>query len=54
MEALCTSLDCPLVMSSSMAAASPEPVRSLGHHRLRGFAAERELFTLASISAGRA
>ncbi|HLM38987.1 MAG TPA: adenylate/guanylate cyclase domain-containing protein [Microvirga sp.] len=54
MEALCTVLDCPLVMSSSIAAASPEPVRSLGRHRLRGFAAERELFTLASISAARA
>jgi adenylate cyclase len=50
MEALCGQLDVPLVMSASIAAASPEPVRSLGRHRLRGFAAERELFTLASLS----
>lgn len=46
MEALCSSLDCSVIMSGSVAEASPVPVRSLGHHRLRGIAAERELFTL--------
>jgi len=54
MEALCRELDCSLVMSNSIAAASPIPVRSLGRHRLRGIAAERELFTLAPVSDARA
>ena len=46
MEALCRDLHCSLVMSASVAAASPVPVRSLGRHRLRGIAEERELFTV--------
>jgi adenylate cyclase len=50
MEALCAGLDCPVVMSDNVARASPVPVRSLGRHRLRGVAAERELFTLAGLS----
>ena len=45
MEALCNSLDCSVVLSDSVASVSPVPVRSLGRHRLRGIAAERELFT---------
>jgi len=52
MEALCSSLDCSVILSDRVAAASPVPVRSLGRHRLRGIAAERELFTLAPVSAG--
>jgi adenylate cyclase len=47
MEALCGTLDCSVIMSSNIAASSPVPVLSLGHHRLRGIAAERELFTFA-------
>ncbi|MCB8819272.1 adenylate/guanylate cyclase domain-containing protein [Microvirga rosea] len=47
MEALCSGLDCHLVMSAAVAQASPLPVRSLGLHRLRGVPTERELFTLA-------
>jgi adenylate cyclase len=50
MEALCSSLDCSVLLSDSVAAASPVPVRSLGRHRLRGIATERELFTFASVS----
>jgi adenylate cyclase len=50
MEALCNSLDCSVVLSESVASVSPVPVRSLGRHRLRGIAAERELFTFASVS----
>ncbi|MBZ6077094.1 adenylate/guanylate cyclase domain-containing protein [Microvirga puerhi] len=46
MEALCGALDCALIMSATVAAASPLPVRSLGPHRLRGVPVERELFTL--------
>ncbi|WP_134499209.1 adenylate/guanylate cyclase domain-containing protein [Microvirga pakistanensis] len=45
MEALCSELDCPVVLSSAVAAVSPVPVCSLGHHRLRGVPGERELFT---------
>jgi adenylate cyclase len=51
MEALCSHLDCAVIMSGSVAACSPAPVRSLGHHRLRGIAAERELFTFEPVSA---
>jgi adenylate cyclase len=47
MEALCSSLDCSVILSESVASVSPVPVRSLGRHRLRGIAAERELFTFA-------
>lgn len=47
MEALCGALDCALLMSATVAAASPLSVRSLGRHRLRGVPTERELFTLA-------
>ena len=47
MEALCSSLECSVVLSESVASASPLPVRSLGRHRLRGIATERELFTFA-------
>ncbi|MCB5176336.1 MULTISPECIES: adenylate/guanylate cyclase domain-containing protein [Microvirga] len=54
MEALCRELDCAVVMSERIADASPLPVRPLGRQRLRGIAAERELFTLASISGARA
>jgi adenylate cyclase len=45
MEALCGALDCAVLMSASIAAASPISVRSLGRHRLRGVTGERELFT---------
>jgi adenylate cyclase len=48
MEALCNSLDCSVVLSDSVASVSPVPVRSLGRHRLRGIAAERELFTFTT------
>ena len=51
MEALCQPLDCSIVMSESVASLSPVPVVPLGRHRLRGLAAERELFTL-TISDG--
>jgi adenylate cyclase len=54
MEALCTELECAIVMSEPVAAASPMPVRSLGHHRLRGIARKRELFTLESFSDAKA
>ena len=47
MEALCNVLDCAVVLSDNVASVSPVPVRSLGRHRLRGVAVERELFTLA-------
>ncbi len=47
MEALCNTLDCAVVLSDNVASVSPVPVRSLGRHRLRGVATERELFTLA-------
>ncbi|MBQ0820191.1 adenylate/guanylate cyclase domain-containing protein [Microvirga sp. HBU67558] len=50
MEALCNSLDCSVVVSESVASASPVALRSLGRHRLRGIAAERELFTLDPVS----
>lgn len=50
MEALCSPLGCSIIMSETVAAASSAPVRSLGCHRLRGIASERELFTLASVS----
>ncbi|WP_256369835.1 adenylate/guanylate cyclase domain-containing protein [Microvirga sp. KLBC 81] len=46
MEALCQSLGCSVIMSESVASVSPVPVEPLGHHRLRGIAAKRELFTL--------
>jgi adenylate cyclase len=48
METLCTVFGCAVVMSASVAAASPVPVRSLGHHRLRGITEGRELFTFAA------
>jgi adenylate cyclase len=54
MEALCSALDCSIVLSDRVASVSPVPVRSLGHHRLRGIAMERELFTLASVTAATA
>lgn len=50
MEALCNSLDCSVVLSESVASVSPAPVRSLGRHRLRGIATERELFTFDPVS----
>ncbi|MCD6071114.1 MAG: hypothetical protein K0S42_1630 [Microvirga sp.] len=50
MEALCSTLDCALILSESVASVSPVSVRSLGRHRLRGIAAERELFTLSDVS----
>ncbi|MEE1611280.1 adenylate/guanylate cyclase domain-containing protein [Microvirga sp. CF3016] len=50
MEALCNSLDCSVILSESVASASPAPVRSLGPHRLRGIATERELFTFDPVS----
>lgn len=50
MEALCSALDCSVILSDRVASVSPVPVRSLGSHRLRGIAAERELFTLADVS----
>jgi adenylate cyclase len=48
MEAICNNLDCSVILSESVASVSPVPVRSLGRHRLRGIAAERELFTFAT------
>lgn len=48
MEALCEVLGCAVVMSASIAAASPISVRSLGRHRLRGVTEQRELFTLGA------
>jgi adenylate cyclase len=54
MEALCRECDSAVVMSEKLAAASPLPVRSLGRYRLRGIAAEWEMFTLASVSAAKA
>jgi adenylate cyclase len=45
-EALCSELDCPLIMSPPVAAACGHRVRSLGRRTLRGMAGERELFTL--------
>jgi adenylate cyclase len=54
MEALCGALDCSIILSDRVASVSPVPVRSLGSHRLRGIAAERELFTLADVSASTA
>lgn len=50
MEALCQELGYPLVMSGPVASACAVPVRSLGHHRLRGIARKRELFTLETFS----
>jgi len=50
MEALCSSLDCAVILSDSVASLSSVPVRSLGRHRLRGIATERELFTFAPFS----
>lgn len=50
MEALCGALDCSIILSDRVASVSPVPVRSLGSHRLRGIAAERELFTLSDVS----
>jgi adenylate cyclase len=47
MEALCEPLGCSVVMSQTIAAASPAPVRPLGRHTLRGISEPRELFTLA-------
>jgi class 3 adenylate cyclase len=47
MESLFAKLGCSVVMSAAVAAASPVPVSSLGHHTLRGRAAPLELFTLA-------
>jgi adenylate cyclase len=47
LEALCDAVDCHLVLSGAVAQACGAPVRSLGHHRLRGVAEPREVFTLA-------
>jgi adenylate cyclase len=47
MEAMCEPLGCSVVMSQTIADASPSPVRSLGRHTLRGLSEPRELFTLA-------
>jgi adenylate cyclase len=46
-EALCRDLDCPILMSESFASCCGAGVVSLGRHRLRGVAAERELFGIA-------
>jgi len=51
MESLCSALGCSVVISDSVAAVSPVPLRPLGRHRLRGIAAERDLFTFAPVSA---
>jgi adenylate cyclase len=48
-EALCSVLDCPLLLSPPVALACGYPVRSLGHRSLRGVAEEKELFTLAEL-----
>ena len=45
-ETLCGALDTPLLLSAPFAQTCGRPVRSLGRHRLRGVAEERELFTL--------
>jgi adenylate cyclase len=47
MEAMCGPLDCSIVMSKTVAEASPVPIRPLGRHTLRGISEPRELFTLA-------
>ncbi|MBM6594662.1 adenylate/guanylate cyclase domain-containing protein [Microvirga pudoricolor] len=49
MEALCETLGTALVISASVAEASPVPVRSLGHQALRGINTMRELFTLVDL-----
>jgi len=46
MEALCGELGTPLVMSAGFAAICGRPTASLGWHRLRGVADDRELHTL--------
>ncbi len=46
MEALCGELGTPLVMSAGFAAICGRPTASLGWHRLRGVADDRELYTL--------
>jgi adenylate cyclase len=48
LEALCSTLDCSVILSVRVASVSPVPVRPLGSHRLRGVATERELFTFAA------
>ena len=46
-EALCEPLGCHVLTSAAFAEACPRPLRSLGHHTLRGVASPQELFTLA-------
>ena len=46
-EALCGVLDRPILMSEPFASCCGAQVASLGRHKLRGVAAERELFGLA-------
>lgn len=49
-EALCSELDRPILMSSVFAACCGHPVVSLGLHRLRGVKEAREIFGLAQAS----
>jgi adenylate cyclase len=53
-EALCSGLGYPLLMSPSVAEACGHPVRSVGRRSLRGVTGERELFTLTDPRAGTA
>ena len=45
-ESLCKTLDTPVLISDDFARYFPETLVSLGRHRLRGVAGEREIFTL--------
>jgi len=45
-EALCEPLCCHLLLSATFAGSCARPLRSLGHHTLRGVASPQELFTL--------
>jgi adenylate cyclase len=46
LEKLASELGRPIVASASFAAASPQPLQSLGRHRLRGVAEPQEIFGL--------
>lgn len=45
-ESLCKTLDTPVLISDDFARYFPETLVSVGRHRLRGVAGEREIFTL--------
>jgi len=45
-KSLCKTLDTPVLISDEFARHFPEALVSLGRHRLRGVAGEREIFTL--------